>query len=367
MVHILNTTDSTSHNTGALIIEGGLGVGRTIVADDNLYLGADAVNVPLTDPVFVAKQPGVDFIQAALVNSLPTGSSDWIAYGSDSDETEGWASFGFTGPSFADAAYSITEQGEGYVFVQGKSGSDGSLVLCTGDTGTDKDIVFGTGGFLAANERIRLDHSEQMFHIKMTTPSVNTMTGALMVHGGVGIDGALNVGQGFNKVTITPPATSATLTLGNGSTLQTSASVTVNHQASLTFPSAAGTSGALLTTNGSGTLSWTAQADVAVTKLPYQHKYSTDYLATVNDTVITVDPNGVARTITLPDDAPQGKIYTIKKTTAFAGPTVTVTTDNVFCTIDGASTYALNNLESVTVVMGTDGANNVYYVIGKVV
>lgn len=366
-VHILNITDSTSHETGALVIEGGLGVGKTIVADDNLYLGSDAVSVPLTDPVFVAKQPGDDFIQAALVNATPTGSSDWIAYGSNSDEDEGWADLGFTGPSFNDPLYTITAPGDGYVFVQGKTGGAGSLVFSTGDVGTEKDIVFSTGGFLAANERIRLDHSEQMLHILMTTPSTNTMTGAVMVHGGVGIDGALNVGQGFNKVTITPPATSATLTLGNGSTLQTSASVTVNHQASLTFPSTAGVAGALLTTNGSGTLSWTAQADVAVTKLPYGHKYSTDYLATVADNVITVDPNGVARTITLPDDAPQGKIYTIKKTTAFAGPTVTVTTNNVFCTIDGATSYPLNNQESVTVVMGTDGTNNVYYIIGKVV
>ena len=363
-VHILNTTDSINHETGALVIEGGLGVGKTIVADDNLYLGADAVNVPLTDPVFVAKQPGPLYIQAALVNATSTGSSDWIAYGSNSTEAEGWTDLGFTGPSFNDPTYTITGSGDGYVFVQGKTGGTGSLIFSTGNIGTEKDIIFGTGGFLTANEKMRLKNSLNTLEVKMTTASTNTNTGAIVVDGGVGIDGALNVGGTINKVIITPPATGATLTLGNGSTLQTSASVTVNHQASLTFPSGAGATNAVLTTNGSGTLSWTAQKDLLITDLPYVRIFNADYLATLNNNVICVDPNGVSRTITLPHTAEQGKIYTIKKTTTAS--TVTINTNNVFCTIDGAATYVLNDLDAVTVVMGNDGTTNVYYVINQV-
>lgn len=354
-VHILNTTDSTAHDTGALVIEGGLGVGKTIVADDNLYLGAGAVSLPLTNPVLAVLQPGADFIQAALTNSLGTGSADWIAYGSDSTEVEGWASFGFTGPSFADPAYTITENGEGYIFVQGKSTSHGSLVLCTGDVGTDKDIVFGTGGFLAANERIRLHNTAQQFHIMMTTVSTNTDSGALRVDGGVGIDGALNVGGAINKVLITPPASNATLTLGTG--------ITLSHPLSLTFPSSTGSSGGVLTTNGSGTLSWTAQASLAITQLPYYRVYNTNYNVALTDNVIIVDNNGSPTTVTLPQAAPLGKVYTIKKTTAAS--TVTINTDNVFCLIDGSATYTLNNLDSISVVMGSDGANNTYYITGK--
>lgn len=356
-VHILSTTDSIDHETGALVIEGGLGVGKTIVCDDNIFVGQGAVSVPLTDPVFAAKQPGTDFIQVALVNSLPTGSSDFIAYGSSSTESQGWTSVGFTGPSFVDPLYPITEPGEGYVFVQGTPSSHGSLVLATGNLGTDRDIVFATGGFTEANERMRLEHTNQSLHIYMETESTNTMTGAVVLHGGIGVDKNISVGGAINNVEITPPASTATLTLGS--------SVTLDHPRSLTFPNSAGTAGAVLTTNGSGTLSYTTQADIAVTKLPIVNISGTNHVATVTNNVICIDPTGSPRTVTLPDDAPQGKIYTIKKTTSAS--TVTVDTSNVFCTIDGAGSYTLNNLEAVTVVMGNDGANDVYYIIGKVV
>lgn len=356
-VHILNTTDSINHETGALVIEGGLGVGKTIVCDDNIFVGQNAVSAPLTDPVFAAKQPGADFIQAALINSLPTGSSDFIAYGSSSTESQGWTSVGFTGPSFSDPLYPITEPGEGYVFVQGTPSSHGSLVLATGNLGTDKDIVFATGGFTEANERMRLEHTNQSLHIYMETDSTNTMTGAVVLHGGIGVDKNISVGGAVNNVEITPPATTATLTLGNG--------VTLDHPRSLTFPNSAGSAGAVLTTNGSGTLSYVTQADIAVTKMPLAMVSGIDYVASNTNNVICIDPTGSPRTVTLPHTAPQGKIYTIKKTTSTS--TVTVDTDNVFCTIDGLADYTLNNLEAVTVVMGNDGANNVYYIIGKVV
>lgn len=360
-VEIQNTTDSTAFNTGALVIAGGLAVGKTIVANDNLFLGENAVTAPLTDPVMVAKQSGTGFIQAALINENDVGSADFVAYTESSTESNGWADMGYTGTLFSDPAYTITPPGSGYILVQGldNTTTTGSLYFVTGDTGTEKSMVWGTGGFTTGNERMVLDHSAQQLQILMTTASNNTNSGALIVDGGVGIDGNLNVGGNINKVEITPPATVATLTLGSG--------ITLDHPESLTFPTGAGAAGDVLTTDGAGILSYVAQADIQVTKLPLATIYSTDYVATLDDTVITVDPNGIARTVTLPSSAPQGKIYTIKKATSFAGPTVTVDTDNVFCTIDGAGNYPLNNYESVTVIMGNDGANDVYWVIGKVV
>jgi len=359
-VHILNTTDSINHETGALVIEGGLGVGKTIVCDDNIYIGQEAVAVPLSDPVLVAKQSGVGFIQAALIQGNDNASADFVVYTESSTESEGFADIGFCGATFNDPAYTLTNPGDGYVFVQGRDdpASGGTLVLATGEYGSEKDIVFATNGFLDANERMRLDHSAQTFAIKMATVSSNTNSGALTVDGGVGIDGALNVGGAVNKVIITPPATTnATLTLGNG--------ITLDHPLSLTFPNSAGTAGAVLTTNGSGTLSYVAQADISVTKLPLANVSGIDYTATVANNVICIDPDSSPRMVTLPSVAPQGKTFTIKKTTSAS--TVTVATNNVFCTIDGAGSYTLNNLEAVTVVMGNDGANDVYYIIGKVV
>lgn len=358
-VTILNTTDSTAHNTGALVIEGGLGVGKTIVADDNLYLGQGAVDVPLTDPVIVVRHSGTNYIQSVLINSNDSGSADFTAYTDSSTETEGFGDFGFTGPTFNDPAYTITPAGSTYLFAQGMDTltSYGNLVLSTGDYGIEKDIVFSTGGFLAANERMRLDHSAQQLLIDMATSSVNTTTGALVVNGGVGVDQNLNVGGNINKVVITPPATQATLTMGAG--------ITLSHPQSLTFPSGAGSSGNVLTTNGSGTLSWTAQSALNITKLPYRRVYDQNYLAVATDNIITIDPNGGSYTVTLPHDAGQGKVYTIKKIGNPADPAVTIDTNNVFCTIDGSSSYSLTGLSSVTVVLGTDGTNDVYYVIGE--
>lgn len=358
-VHILNITDATSHDIAALVIEGGLGVGKTIVCDDNIYIGQNSVNVPLTDPVLVAKQNGTGFIQVAVINENNDASADFVTYTNSSTESNGWADLGYAGSTFNDPAYTLTPPGSGYVIVQGLNNTTttGSLILSTGNTGTTKDIVLGTGGFLTTNERIRLIHSTQTFHIKMNTASTNTNTGALVIDGGVGIDGTLNVGQTINKVTITPPTTPATLTLGSG--------ITLSHPQSLTFPNNAGSSGAVLTTNGSGTLSYVAQENLQITKLPFVNISGVNYGASDSNNIICIDPTGSPKTVTLPSNAAQGKVFTIKKTTA--GSTVTINADNVFCTIDGAATYVLNALEAVTVVMGNDGSNNVYYVIGKVV
>ena len=67
------------------------------------------------------------------------------------------------------------------------------MVLATGANGTTNDIVFGTGGFLTANEKMRFVHALGTFNIKTTTASTSSTTGALVVAGGVGIAGAVNV------------------------------------------------------------------------------------------------------------------------------------------------------------------------------
>jgi hypothetical protein len=101
-----------------------------------------------------------------------------------------------------------------------------------------------------------------------TTVSTSTSTGALVVTGGVGIGGSLYTSIGssssvsgvilangnvsattYNKLTLTAPATSATLTLANGSSLITSGghslTFTTSNTTSLTLP----TTGTLATTS----------------------------------------------------------------------------------------------------------------------
>lgn len=96
-----------------------------------------------------------------MINSASTGSADFAAYGDNGTDAAGWVDMGFTGSGFNDTNYTITGKNDGYLFAQSVSGAGltGNLVLATGGNGTSKAIIFGIGGFLAANEKMRLDAS----------------------------------------------------------------------------------------------------------------------------------------------------------------------------------------------------------------
>lgn len=200
-VKINSTQNATSHTTGALVVEGGVGVGGNIVVDTALYVGTAAAAATLGNPTIVAKQSGAEYIQAAIINSSATGSADWVAYANNGTTTHGWADMGFTGSAFNDPAYTIVQEGDGYLFAAGvpDGTGHGSLVLCTHDTGVDNDLVFGTGGFAAANEKMRFKNTMGQFHIQPTTASTSVTTGALRVDGGVGIGGDLYAGNIYSN------------------------------------------------------------------------------------------------------------------------------------------------------------------------
>ena len=88
-----------------------------------------------------------------------------------------------------------------------------SLVIATDGTGANNDIVFATGGFLTANEKMRFIDAQNQFYIKTTTVSTSTSTGALRVAGGVGIAGNTFIGGTLSA--------SGTLTSGNLATTGT--------------------------------------------------------------------------------------------------------------------------------------------------
>lgn len=239
VIEISNTTHSTTATNGALKVAGGVGIGGNLNADgtkhtlngnlhitgldsSSLYIGAYADDQPLTAPVLVAKDSYDTYVQAALINSSQYGSADWVAYSNQGDETEGWADMGMTGSNFSDINYSITRPNDGYFFVQGLTGQGGNMVLATGNTGgeTHRDIVFATGGFLAENERMRLDHESSTLYIGAHGDLGGTNITNLDVNGSVTARGQVDLGSLAN-ITIT-----------------------------------GGTSGKVLSTDGTGGLSW---------------------------------------------------------------------------------------------------------------
>lgn len=176
IVTIANTTQSTNLTSGALQVAGGISsqanihgnhihAYNNVYAQQTLYAGQNSIaQGVLTNPVIIAKTTGATYVQAAIINASNTGSADWIAYNDEYPgpaDDHGWIDMGMAGSAFNDPLYTITKPHDGYIFTGSTTGTPGggNLVFATDSTGTTKDIVFATGGFLAADEKFRYVHS----------------------------------------------------------------------------------------------------------------------------------------------------------------------------------------------------------------
>ena len=178
-------------NTGIISATGNIIGNGNLIIQQQAFIGNGANSTTFSNPTIIAKNLGADYIQAALINGTSTGSSDWVSYADNGNDIAGWNDFGFTGSNYNDANFTITGKNDGYMFVQPVNGTGlgGNLVLATGEQGANRDIVFATGGFLSANEKMRLYDAGSQLQIKMTTPATTSATGALTVSGGVGVAG----------------------------------------------------------------------------------------------------------------------------------------------------------------------------------
>jgi len=166
-----------------------------IISNTGLYVGAGATTSGLTNPIIVAEATGLAYVQVAARNTANTGSADMVTYADNGDDTRAWTDMGMAGSGFNDTAYTITNANDGYVFVQGNAdGTGGNLVLATGNLGNAADIVFATGGFLDANEKMRFINATGQFWIETATNATSATSGALKVSGGAGIAGNAYVG-----------------------------------------------------------------------------------------------------------------------------------------------------------------------------
>jgi hypothetical protein len=220
VANINSNVVSTNPNTGALQVRGGLGVlgnihsnneihsfGNIIVGGHSLFVGAGADAIGFNNSTLVAFHGGNDYVQAVLKNSTDSGSADWVAYGDNGTESQGWADFGFTSSAFDDANYTITGAGDGYFFVNTFAGSyGGNLVIATGTDGTVKDIIFATGGFAIANEFARFDHSANFFHLTRTGSGIKFADGTTQTTAAGGLPLA-NGNSNFNIATANGNAT----------------------------------------------------------------------------------------------------------------------------------------------------------------
>ena len=159
----------------------------TFYAPDNVVLGGTSITIGpgansltgFSNAVLVASSNSNAHVQAVVTNVSDVGSADWIAYGHHGTDAGGWADMGFTSSGFNDANFTITKPGSGFVFAHGFDiatqpvvAGDGSLVLATGEQGNVKDIIFATGGFLEANEFMRISDSNNSLKLTRANASI---------------------------------------------------------------------------------------------------------------------------------------------------------------------------------------------------
>lgn len=184
----------------------------------NVQIGTTTA-ISATNPLLAMTGTANAYIQSYVYNAGNTasGSADFVAYPNNGTDTHGWVDVGITSQSYADATYTVTGPNESYLFGSAPSGSGttGNLVYATDNTGSENAHQFYVGGFTQSKNSWRLQ-------IGSTS---TTLKGSLL------LSGSTSGTVGFQAA-----ATAGSTTY--------------------TLPSADGSSGQALVTNGSGTLSW---------------------------------------------------------------------------------------------------------------
>lgn len=161
--YVVGTTPAPSGLNGQAIgdVTPSTGVFTSITSSLLNRINIGGTGTTLTAPALQATSSTNSFTQIANQNKSATtnSSADVICYpDNNTNDTTGFVDIGVTSSAFSDPAYTITNPNDAYIFGSAVSGAGklGNLILATDSTGSRNDIVFATGGFLAANEKMRL-------------------------------------------------------------------------------------------------------------------------------------------------------------------------------------------------------------------
>jgi hypothetical protein len=225
--------------------------GNTANFTGNLYAnyvqaGPGAAIANLTNPVFGGIANANNFVQAYVhnENAGPGASADFIAYPNNGDDISGWIDLGITSNTFNAAAFTVTEENEGYLFMSApdSSGTSGNLVFATDSTGANNSIEFFVDGF----DKTKAERSMLIDTTGVTV--TGNLSGANISTGGVlSVTGNANVG---NLSTTTAVITTGNITTINSGLLQNgNSNVTITANGNVTI---AAVGGARITATSTG-------------------------------------------------------------------------------------------------------------------
>ena len=213
-----NRWDTGLAGLKTLILDATSATVTDLYASGNAHIGSAYQNYDFPNADLQIDANANNYTQIVIQNhnSGTQASTDIVATNDLGDDSNYFIDMGINSSNYVGSYWTVNGRNDGYLYVNG-----GSLAIGVQATGTY--VSFFAGG---------------------TTPNE---VRAVITATGLTVNGSVTATK-YNKVTITQPANSATLTISDGKT--------VSFPQSLSFPGSAGTSSYVLSTNGAGTLAW---------------------------------------------------------------------------------------------------------------
>jgi hypothetical protein len=219
---------------GAVASYNGIFYGNGSTGEGALYAGTTTYT-PLANTIVQVTGNIDSYAQINFQNysSGISASTDLVLTADNGSDIDGYIDLGINSSTFNDVDYPGFYPNDGYLIMHGVTGA-GNLIIMTHEDETA--IKFHVGEFGEANIRAAVTNTG--FRVNTITTSTTTSTGALVVDGGAGIAGNLNVGQqlqaglaSFSSINNTPIG-NATASTGSFTTLSASTTATTNFSSS---------------------------------------------------------------------------------------------------------------------------------------